>query len=646
MELCGWGRYLAPIYTYGTSVPGVYMPDLERAECILFWGYNPSLARLVHATATAKAIERGARLVVVDPRRVGLARKADHFLRVRPGTDGALALAMSHVMIEEGWYDRDFVTRWTNGPLLVRADDGRLLRERDLAASGDPDRFVAWDPTAGKPVIQDPETRRFDSSAAVALFGEVDVPTDAGPVRCSTVFQRTAELCRRNAPRTVEETCAVPASEIVATARTLWHSRPVAYYAWSGVEQHGNATATSRAIGQLHALTGCLDVPGGNVLFESVPANPVDGAELLAPAQRAKALGLAERPLGPSRWEFVTSGELYTAALESRPYAVRGLVGFGANLLVAHADAERGRDALSALDFYVHADLFMSPTAELADVVLPVATPFETEALRIGFEVSQDAQSLVQLRQPVVAPRGESRSDVAIVFALAKRLGLGHHFWDGDVDAAYRHQLEPSGVSLERLRAEPAGVRVPLVTRHRKYEATGFRTPTRKVELYSETLLVNGQSPLPEFVEPATSPRSRPDLAGRYPLVLTCAKSTFYCESQHRGLPSLRRRAPDPEVELHPDTARARGIAAGDWVVVETPHGGVRARAKLNGELAPEVVCAQHGWWQACPEIGAPGYPAYGPGTASLNAVLRHDPGDPISGAAALRSWMCNVALP
>ena len=114
MELCGWGRYLAPLYTFGASVPGVYLPDLENAGCILFWGYNPSVARLAHATSTAAAVARGAKLIVVDPRKAGLAAKADHWLRVRPGTDAALALSLTHVMIENGWYDADFVRDWTN----------------------------------------------------------------------------------------------------------------------------------------------------------------------------------------------------------------------------------------------------------------------------------------------------------------------------------------------------------------------------------------------------------------------------------------------------------------------------------------------------------------------------------------------------
>ena len=474
--------------------------------------------------------------------------------------------------------------------------------------------------------------------------------TTAGLVTCRPAFDLVAEACRRMAPGVAEAVTGVAAAEIERAARTLWESRPLAFYAWSGLEQHSNATQTVRAINQLYALTGCFDAPGGNVLWSTVPSNPVDGAELLSPAQRAKALGVAQRPLGPARFEFVTGEDVYTAALEGRPYRARGLVNFGANLMMAHGDSARGRAALAALDFFVHADLFMNPTAEQADLVLPVASAFESEGLKIGFEISQDAQSLVQLRAPLVPARGEARSDLQIIFALATRLGLGEHFWDGDLEAAWRHQLAPSGVTLEQLRAEPAGVRVALTTRHRKYAAPeggtprGFRTPSRKIELYSELLLEHGHPPLPEYAEPGTSPRSRPDLAEEFPLILTCAKSVWFCETQHRNVASLRRRVPDPQVELHPDAARARGIEDGAWVRLRTPLGAVRARAKLTTALDPGVVCGQHGWWQACPELGLPGYPPLGPDSANLNAALSQGPSDPISGSSPLRASVCQVS--
>jgi anaerobic selenocysteine-containing dehydrogenase len=650
MELCGWGRYLASLYTYGAPVPGAYMPDLANAGCILFWGYNPSVARLSHATATTAALRRGARLVVVDPRRVGLAAKADHWLRVRPGTDAALALAMTAVLIDNGWYDADFVRAWTNAPLLATDDGSRLLRADEVTPGGDATHYLAWDHRAGEPVGYDPALGRYAvPEARLDLSATPVVSTPAGPVRCRTVWQLLAERCRAFTPEVAEMVTGVPAAETVAAARTLWHSRPLAFYTWSGLEQHSNSTQTVRAIGQLYALIGCLDAPGGNVLFPAVPTNPIDGVELIDAEQRAKAIGLERRPLGTARFEFVTGADFYTAVLDGRPYRARAFLNFGSNTMMAHGDSARGAAALAALEFFVHADLFPSPTAQFADIRLPVASAWESEALRVGFENDEAAQSLVQMRAPLVPPRGEARSDQRIIFDLAVRLGLGDRFFDGDIDAAWTHQLEPSGVTVEQLRADPGGVRVPLATRHRKYAEPagdaprGFRTPSRKVELYSETFAAHGYPPLPEFAEPGTSPVSRPDLAGRYPLILSSAKLLRFCETQHRSVAALRRAAPDPEVELHPTAAADRGIEAGDWVAIETPLGTVRARAKLNAGLDERVVIGQHGWWQACPELELPGYPPLGPGSANLNLVLAQTPSDPVGGSAPLRASMCEL---
>jgi anaerobic selenocysteine-containing dehydrogenase len=646
MELCGWGRFLASMFTFGAPVPGAFMPDLERAGCILYWGYNPSVSRLVHATATVDAVNRGARLVVVDPRRTGLASKAEHWLPVRPGTDAALALGLIHVMLERGWYDETFVRRWTNAALLVRADTGHLLRAEELADTPGQAGYVVWDLSDSGPLVLDPAAHTFGvAESRLALSGTVEVATAAGQVACRPVLEHLRRHCAPMTPEATEAVTGVPAEVIVDTARTLWTSRPVAFYGWSGLEQHSNTTQMIRGINVLYALTGCLDAPGGNVLFTPVPTNPIDGLDLLSDEQRSLAIGVRDRPLGPARFEFITGEDFYTAALEHRPYRARALVNFGANLVMAHGDSGRVREALTSLDFFVHADIFPSPTADLADIVLPVASPFETEALRVGFEVSQEAQSHVQLRRAVVAPRGEARSDLQIVFALADRLGLGKHFWDGDIEAAWRHQLAPSGITLEALRAEPRGISLDLPTAHRKHESRGFRTPTGLVELYSQALAEHGYPALPTFAEPPLSPRSRPDLVAEYPLVLTCAKSLRYCETQHRQIGELRRAAPDPQVEVHPDTASARGIGAGDWVRISTPNGAVRARAKLNAGLDPGVVCAQHGWWQGCDELGLPATDPFELGGVNLNLVLRQTPSDPVSGSSPLRASLCDVAL-
>jgi anaerobic selenocysteine-containing dehydrogenase len=655
LDVCGWGRAFATQYTYGVGSVGVggggAMPDIEHSGVLILWGYNPSFTRLTHATAAVAGLRRGMRLIVVDPRRVGLAGKADQWLRVRPGTDGALALGLGHVMIEHGWYDRDFIRDWSNGPHLVRADTGRLLTERDLDPSGDAKRLFAWDGRAARLVPYDATAGHYDGDASsLALEGEYRITAPQGDVVCHPAFELYRRLCRRYPPETVEAICWVPRAQVEETARLIWAARPVSYYAWSGHEHHADVTQIARAMSLLYALTGSFDKPGGNVLFTGPPAAPIAGQDLPAARQMAPTVGVAERPLGPARWGWISTPDLYRAILEGTPYPVRAMLGFGANMLLAHADGRRGREALRALDFYAHLDLFMTPTAEMADVVLPVASAFEREGLKLGFEISQASQSHVQLRPAVVPPPGEARADIDIIFDLAGRLGLGAEFWNGDVDAAYRHQLALTGVTLEQLRATPGGVRLPLRTRHAKYaepDATGaprgFATPSRKVELYSQTFLDHGYSPLPEFSEPPVGPVARPDLAVRFPLVLTSAKSSLFCQTQHHALPSLRKVARYPEVELHPAAAQARRIANGDWVAIETPEGSVRARARFNPNLDPRVVVGEHGFWQACAALGAPGYDAFGPASASYNLLIGTAVRDPVSGTPALRSYLCEI---
>jgi anaerobic selenocysteine-containing dehydrogenase len=269
-----------------------------------------------------------------------------------------------------------------------------------------------------------------------------------------------------------------------------------------------------------------------------------------------------------------------------QPYRVRALVGFGANLLLSHADAARGAEALRRLEFHVQSDLYMTPTAAYADIVLPIASAWEREGLRVGFGLDRDAHELVQFRPAVVAPRGEARADIDIVFDLAVRLGLGNHFWDGNVAAGLDHHLEPSGLDLEALRAAPRGIRVPLETAYRKYRHGGFATPSGRIEIFSGALQETGEPPLPEFREPVWA-------APGFPMTLTSAKTPLYCHSQHRNLVLLRRLEPDPVAEISPLTAAARDIGDGDWLAITTPR--VRARARLNASLADGIVAARHG---------------------------------------------------
>ena len=643
LEVCDFHREFVHVHTFGVAMP---MTDLAHTGCVLLWGHNTSMTWIAHATRVADARARGAKLVVVDPRRAGLAAKADQWLRVRPGSDGALALGLAGVMIKEGWFDRGFVRDWTNGPLLVREDTGRFLTDADLAGDVDGIMRVAWDQTRVAPVLYDPATGAYEQSGAdLALSGRYDVQG----IACRPAFDLYAALCRRFPPERVEEITWVPTAQLRATAQLLGVSGPVSCSTWAGVEQHTNASQTARAIALLYALTGSFDAKGGNVIFETVPVNGVTGAELMSEAQREKALGFGARPLGQEAMGYITAEALYDAVLTHEPYPVRGLVNFGSNLLLSHADAARGAKALDTLDFMVHADIFMTPTAAHADIVLPVNTAWEREGLRTDFGVSQEAAGHVQLRPPAIDSRGDSRSDAWIAFALAEHLGLGELFWGGDIDVGYRAMLAPSGLDLDDLRRQPGGVTVPLETRYRKFAgdgvggAPGFATPSRKVEIYSETFLDHGYAPLPAYVEPAMGPVARPDLNDDFPLILTSAKSPHYLQSQLRGLAALRRHEPDPRIEIHPDTAAARGIEDGAWVALVTPHGRIHAKAHFSNTLHPKVVSATHGWWQACEALSQPGYDAESEAGANMNAVIGNDAVDPISGSVPFKSYLCQI---
>lgn len=657
VDLCGWGRGFATRYVFGvgsvaTNLGGA-MADIANSGCLILWGYNPSFSRITHATATVAGLKRGMKLIVIDPRNVGLANKADVWLRVRPGTDGALALGLANIMIERGWYDDEFIRAWSNGPLLVRSDTGRLLKSKELASESGSGQFIAWDSLSNRTVSYDPAVGRYEESVGhLALRGEYTIATKHGDISCRPVFDHYAELCGKYSPDVIERTCWISPGQLEDAARIIWHARPVSYYAWSGHEHHANSTDTARAMAMLYALTGGFDAAGGNVLMPAVPAASITGEDLPGAKEMARAIGFAERPLGPARWNNVSTQDFYRAVLEGTPYSVRGLIGFGNNLLLAQGDPVRGQAALAALDYYAHADLFMTPTAALADVVLPVASCFEREALKIGFDISAEAQSRVQLRQAIVDPPGQARSDTDIIFRLAERLGLREHFWNGDVDASYRQQLGPSGITLDELRAEPAGLRKPLTARYRKHATTddkgnprGFATPSRKVEFWSETFLDHGYPAMPDFVEPPIGPVTRPDLSTSFPLILTCAKPSLFCQSQHRALPSLRKRALHPEIELNPATAAARGIKNGDWVDVRTPAGGMRARARFNNGLDPRVVVGEHGWWQGCDELGIVGSDPFDANGTNFNLTVDAAVRDPVSGTPSHRSNLCEVQL-
>jgi anaerobic selenocysteine-containing dehydrogenase len=649
LHICNWNREWGAQYTYGVATPP---PDYDNAQCILLWGFNPYATWPAAAARINQAKARAAKIIVVDPRKSGAAEKADLWLRVRPGGDGALALSMIHVLLEENLYDESFVRNWTNGPLLVREDNNQLLTAHDVSQSDDDETFFVWDDQSGG-LASYRAARGYERNGVVpALVGLHRITLASGRIiECRPAFQKLAEFAAQYAPEASEQHTWVAAQDIRRAVRMFIAEKPSCYYSWAGLEQHRNATQANRAICIFYTLTGQFDQRGGNLLYATTPVQPITGQELLAEKMVSRRLGYAELPLGsPGHSGRVQAKHVYDAILSGDPYPIKAMIAFGGDSLLGNGDSQRGRAALAALDLFVDIDIFANPSAAFADLLLPASTCWEREGLMPSFSTAEETATWAQLKPPVVEPLHESRADLEIIFDLAQRLGLNEQFFAGDIDSGYNYHLAPSGLTIEQLRANRMGMRAAARTRYQKYaeidvqtgQSSGFQTPTGKIEIYSTAFAKAGYPPLPGMPIGDGRIEAR-ESSDEYPLILTSFRLMQFCDQQHRNIPRLRRQAREPFLEINPETAASLNIQTGEWIRLETAVGGIRLKAKLNPSLHPKVVATQYGWWQDCKELGLPGYDALAQHGSNVNLIISNDDSDPISGAISHRSQPCRV---
>lgn len=431
----------------------------------------------------------------------------------------------------------------------------------------------------------------------------------------------------------IEEITWVPREQVEQAARLYATTKPAAIQWGNALEHNSNSFQTLRAIAVLRALAGNIDIPGGDIFPPLLPlTRPADFMLLREfPRNRAKMIGKGYKIALNNL--FVPSQLIVQAILEERPYPVKALLLFGSNPLLTYANALETRQALSKLDFLAVSEFFMTPTAALADIVLPAAMPLEFDEIgnygrRYG---------VILCRPQAVEPLGECWSDMKVVNELAKKLGLGEYFWK-DVSEALDYILKPSGLTFADLRHK--GI-IRGKREYRKHEKEGFRTPSGKVEIYSSQLKELGYEPLPVFAEPPETPQSCPELTKEYPLVLTSAKSPYFFHSAYRNVASLRRISAEPLVEINPAAAARRGIKEGDWVYIETARGKIRQKARLNADIDPRVAIAAYGWW--FPERGEA--EGYGWKESNINVLTRSEPPyEPAIGSTNLRGMLCQVS--
>ena len=434
---------------------------------------------------------------------------------------------------------------------------------------------------------------------------------DDGFVRQWTVgFDQLSDHVNESSPENVEEISWVSAEMIRQAARMYALGKPGLILAGNGIETNVNSFQACRSIAILRSISGNLGLPGGEVKY-GLPGGLIRGDPIFLCQENIpheiREQRLSKRDgLLPINY-YVLPQSIIEAILEDDPYPVRAAYIQAANIITQWPNANQTHKAMKKLDFVVVADQFMTPTAALADVVLPVTTYLEFDS------IEQPWHFPIASIQQKVAQVGECWPDGKILNELLRKLGFHHYVWE-DMNQCLDSILRPAGITFEEFRK--IGVLVGQ-KRYRHYEKEGFETPSKKVELYSNQLEEWGFDPLPAYCELPETPYSEPEMAKEYPLIMTSKKADVYRHSGGRQIPSLRSKRPEPVVNIHCEMARRLNIEEGDWVFVATRRGRIKQRAHLVDSLDPRTVDVDYAWW--FPEMDIP--TLYGWDQANINVL-------------------------
>ena len=440
-------------------------------------------------------------------------------------------------------------------------------------------------------------------------------------------FDKLAVRVKQYPPESVEKITGVPADKIRDVARMFATNKPSCIQqAWSTLDQVESGFQNSRAISILHAITGNVDKYGG-ILHVALPLTNFPRLfDMVGDAKTPQAddFPLFSGPLGMCIASATAPVVWIESLLEGAPNPVKAMYVGGSNPMVCFPNTNRMKKALENLEFLVVMDMFMTPTAEMADIVLPAATFLErTDIIHISYP-STAGVPWAMLGKQVIPEMWESWPDWKFVFELAKRMGYGEYFPWKNVEELIDYYLEPTGLTVKYLRDEsPSGVYSGTVEDEEYWrqhpEMPRFATPSGKVELYCETLEQMGYDPLPGYTEPSESPVSDPELAREYPLILsTGARVPEYWHSCFHNISKLRVRTPEPVAEIHPDSTAQYGLRDGDMAVLETRRGSIEIRVSATEDIMPGLVSIPHGWARGnaniltddAPSCKESGYPA------------------------------------
>ena len=545
VALCAGNTAAVNKFTYGWFPIG----DFQNTKCIVLMGHNPRRHSWTPMyTWIRQAQARGAKLIVTDPRRSSSAERADIWLPLKVGSDTAMMFGWLKVIIDEELYDKDFVANWTIG------------------------------------------------------FEELKERVNEYPL------ERVAELTGCD-------------PEMIAKAARMYATEGPSIIPWTPItDMQRNSTSAIRLQSILRSICGYVDVPGGEHLQgfnpDIINESEIEMHHVLSDEQKAKQLGSDEHPAftyraqekfcGPTKkvwgqeYANIATGSymtppssLFRAMAGEGPYPVKAFFFLGNNPMMSYANMNLIIKAMMNQDLIVAHEQFMTPSAQLADYVLPADSWLERPMMFDGF----GWVSTVRTSEQSMEPPGECRSTFEFWKLLAGSLDRPEIVpWD-TLEEFYDYRLQKLGMGWDEFVATTdVHFKTP---EFRKYLKTGFATPSGKVELKSSILEEFGFDPLPYFREdPPTDPE--------YPLKLfTGVREDGFFQTGHRHIEEMRRRHPEPVAFVSPGTAAKYDLKEDEWIEVENELAAVSMKVAIKDAMPDDLVRVPHGWWKPEMEQGA-----------------------------------------
>jgi len=569
-----YGNYSAAQYYYVVPMmfggfPGNSPKDLKNAKLIVLWGDNPAETRQGGANDNwylKQAKDAGAEIIVIDPRYSDTAAVfADEWIPIRPGTDMALVSAIAYVLIEEGLYDQEFLNRYTVG---------------------------------------------FDSEHMPAGFEKEESYKD---------YVLGVRDGQPKTPEWAEKITAIPALTIRKLARKMGLTKPMTILQGYSIQRRAYGEQIVRGIPLLAAMTGNGGRPGSS-----------PGLRTSGPGVPMGSYPTGTNPVKASISFFTFTDAIIrgtemgakdgVVGVEKLPTNIKFIWNHAGNALInQHSHTGRTHEILkdpNLVEFIVVSDIFLTPSARYADILLPDTTHFERRDIATG----RFGIGYAMYMEKVIEPIGECRNMLDICTELAKRLGIEKEFTEGKSEEDWlKEAVEVARQSLPefptyeefkkqgifKLPKEKEGSGIGAEEFYQDPAGNPLATPSGKIQIFdSEMHALNNPKeipPIPKYIEEWESPWSSE--AEKYPLQAFGSHYKRRVHSTFDNIPWLEEAAPQVAF-LNPEDAAARGISSGDLVRIFNDRGQIVMPCKISKRIMPGVVDIPQGGWYMPDENG------------------------------------------